>query len=93
MYHKPPHRPACHTEAWPVSRRAPGFWDDGAACGTAMTVRLWLTALDHTPSCFGCRRALRGLLLEAADNPARQAQAFALTGVPQFRYDLKKEPA
>lgn len=87
------HRPACHTREWPVSIRAPGFWDDGRACGQSMTVSLWLHAVDLTPGCMGCRRALRGLLIDAGEHPHKIAAAFALTGVPQFRHCLKREPA
>jgi len=54
-------------------------------------VALWLVALEHTPTCRGCRRGLRGLLLAAGDNPAKQREAFALAGVPPFRYDLSIE--
>jgi hypothetical protein len=55
--------PACHTTDWPVSARAPGFWDQGMACGTASTPKVWDIALQHTPGCIRCTRALRGLLL------------------------------
>lgn len=61
----PPNRPGCWTSKEPVSARAPGFWDDGRACGTAATPQTWAIALRHTPSCFGCARARRALALRA----------------------------
>lgn len=89
----PRKRPACHTTEWPIAVRAPQFFDQGRACGNALSVPLWMTALEHTPTCKGCTRALRGLLLAAGDDTNRQRNAFALTGVPAFRFDLSKEPS
>jgi hypothetical protein len=62
------HRPACFTSSWPVSARAPGFWDDGRACGNSLSPKLWDIALHHTPGCLGCTRALRGLLIWQGPN-------------------------
>lgn len=56
-------RPACHTMQWPPPAKAPGFWDNGQSCGNAMSPALWAIALEHTPGCLKCTRALRGLLL------------------------------
>jgi hypothetical protein len=54
-------KPACWTAA--ATPRAPGFWDNGRACGAAMTPAVWQVTLRHTPSCSGCRRASRALAL------------------------------
>lgn len=56
-------RPACWTEE--VTPRAPGFWDDGKACGAAMTPAVWQVTLAHTPKCLGCARARRALEIAA----------------------------
>jgi len=61
----PPTRPGCWTDAEPVTARAPGFWDDGRACGCASSPQVWALALRHTPTCLGCARARRGLALSA----------------------------
>jgi hypothetical protein len=54
-------RPACWTEE--ATPRAPGFWDDGKACGAAMTPAVWQVTLRHTPGCALCQRAARALAL------------------------------
>lgn len=54
-------RPACWTDT--ATPRAPGFHDDGRACGGAMTPAVWQVTLQHTPSCRGCARAARALAL------------------------------
>jgi hypothetical protein len=61
----PPRKPGCWTDVEPVSVRAPQFWDQGRACGCARDPQTWATALRHTPTCFGCARARRGLALNA----------------------------
>ena len=63
----PKSRPACHTTEWPVSVRAPRFWDQGRACGNSASPALWAIAIHHTPTCMRCTRALRGLLLDGGE--------------------------
>lgn len=62
-------RPACYCEDLDPSARAPGFWDDGRSCGTALTPELWLVSLAHTPACYGCTRSLRALYLHSRAEP------------------------
>ena len=57
------YRPACWTDT--ATPRAPGFWDDGKACGVAMTPAVWQVTLKHTPGCSGCARARRAKELSA----------------------------
>jgi hypothetical protein len=54
-------KPACWTDT--ATPRAPGFWDDGKACGGAMTPAVWQVTLQHTPGCLACARAARALAL------------------------------
>jgi hypothetical protein len=56
-------KPSCWTDI--ATPRAPGFWDDGRACGAAMTPAVWAVTLAHTPSCSGCARARRAKELSA----------------------------
>lgn len=56
-------KPACHTDT--TTPRAPGFWDDGKACGAAMTPAVWQVTLAHTPGCLTCARARRSAELSA----------------------------
>lgn len=56
-------KPACWTED--ATPRAPGFWDDGKACGAAMTPTVWQVTLTHTPGCLGCARARRSAEISA----------------------------
>ena len=54
-------RPACWTDT--ATPRAPTFWDQGRACGAAMTPAVWQVTLQHTPGCARCQRASRALAL------------------------------
>lgn len=65
MKHQPRFKPGCWTDAEPVTARAPGFWDDGRACGVAATPALWAVTLADTPTCMGCARARRALACSA----------------------------
>ena len=80
--HLPPAAPSCHTTVWPVSVRAPAFWDGGRSCGMALTLETWATALEHTPKCRGCTRALRGLVMQTDALGMSRAIAISLAGVP-----------
>lgn len=73
--------PACYTTEWPVSVRAPAFWDGGRSCGQALTPDTWATCLEHTPLCKGCTRALRGLVLWTDAAGMSRLRAINLAGV------------